>query len=261
MSRRLKAYNTAAESENKIHDDDTARKFGFAGGLVPGVEVHGYLAWGPVAEWGEQWLRRGRISSRYKLPTYDGQEVSVTFDPNSGETEVINPDGTPVSFAHAELPEDQPPSIDLSRYVEGPLPDAPPDASPQTLEVGTQLGSIEIDFPDEKAQTYLTDVREDLPIYTERGYAHPGWVLGLANLALLKNVTLGPWIHVGSTVRNLGVIERGAHVSTRGFVSGEYEKSGHRFVDLDLVVLADERPVATIAHTAIYRPRQVASVS
>ncbi|GAB3301159.1 hypothetical protein GCM10027298_15900 [Epidermidibacterium keratini] len=258
MSRRLKAYNTAVESENKIHDDDTARKFGFAGGLVPGVEVHGYLAWGPVAAWGEDWLRRGQMSSRYKLPTYDGQEISVTFDEGSGEAQVVNPDGTPVSFAQAEIPTDEPPRIDLSRYAEGPLPDAPPAASPQTLAVGTQLGSIEIDFPDEKAQTYLADVREELPLYTERGYAHPGWVLGLANLALLKNVTLGPWIHVGSTVRNLGVIEPGAHVSTRGFVSDEYEKSGHRFVDLDLVVLADDTPVAMIAHTAIYRPRQVA---
>ncbi|MEZ5262439.1 MAG: hypothetical protein R2755_11845 [Acidimicrobiales bacterium] len=83
-------------------------------------------------------------------------------------------------------------------------------------------------------------------------------MLRTANWILMTSVRLGPWIHVGSTVRNLGLITDGAHVATRGSVRAEYEKKGHRFVDLDLVVTADERPVALIDHTAIYRPRQVA---
>jgi hypothetical protein len=36
---RIEAFNTARESENKIHDDAVARRFGFGGGLVPGVDV------------------------------------------------------------------------------------------------------------------------------------------------------------------------------------------------------------------------------
>jgi len=35
----VSAFNTAVASENKIHDDSIARRFGFRGGLVPGVEV------------------------------------------------------------------------------------------------------------------------------------------------------------------------------------------------------------------------------
>ena len=31
----VKAINTSTDSENKIHDDATARHYGFAGGLVP----------------------------------------------------------------------------------------------------------------------------------------------------------------------------------------------------------------------------------
>ena len=34
---RVSAYNTARQSENKMHDDTVARRFGFSGGLVPGV--------------------------------------------------------------------------------------------------------------------------------------------------------------------------------------------------------------------------------
>ena len=39
---RVEAYNTAKQSENKIHDDAVARQYGFSGGLVPGVEVLAY---------------------------------------------------------------------------------------------------------------------------------------------------------------------------------------------------------------------------
>jgi hypothetical protein len=35
---RVQAYNTSKQSENKIHDDAVARRFGFSGGLVPGVD-------------------------------------------------------------------------------------------------------------------------------------------------------------------------------------------------------------------------------
>jgi hypothetical protein len=82
-------------------------------------------------------------------------------------------------------------------------------------------------------------------------------VLRLANTILASNVVLGPWIHVGSEVRHLGLVADGSQVSCRGSVRREYEHKGHRFVDLDLVVLADQHPVAAIDHTAIYQPRQV----
>ena len=39
----VEAFNTAKQSENKMHDDAVARRFGFDGGLVPGVEVLAYM--------------------------------------------------------------------------------------------------------------------------------------------------------------------------------------------------------------------------
>jgi hypothetical protein len=42
-------------------------------------------------------------------------------------------------------------------------------------------------------------------------------------------------------------------------VAANYERSGHRFVDLDVVIVAEEiRAVAQVRHTAIYRLRQAA---
>jgi hypothetical protein len=50
------ARNYSEASENKIHDDDVARRYGFRGALVPGVEVYGYLTHPLVERLGESWL-------------------------------------------------------------------------------------------------------------------------------------------------------------------------------------------------------------
>src|ERR1700746_672026 len=46
---RVEAYNTSKLSENKIHDDTVARRFGFSGGLRPRVRVRAYMIDWPVA--------------------------------------------------------------------------------------------------------------------------------------------------------------------------------------------------------------------
>ena len=56
---RVSAYNTAKASENKIHDDSVAQRFGFRGGLVGGVHVYAYMTHLPVQRWGRAWLERG----------------------------------------------------------------------------------------------------------------------------------------------------------------------------------------------------------
>src|SRR5689334_12545167 len=60
----VKAFNTAKQSENKMHDDAVAQRFGFSGGLVPGVDVIAYMMHLPVAKWGRAFLERGLIEAR-----------------------------------------------------------------------------------------------------------------------------------------------------------------------------------------------------
>src|SRR5262245_43554573 len=74
----VKAFNTATASENKIHDDAVARRFGFGGGLVPGADVSAYRAHQPVAHWGRAWLGRGAAECRFQKPVYDGDIATVT---------------------------------------------------------------------------------------------------------------------------------------------------------------------------------------
>src|SRR6516225_5263211 len=75
---RVEAFNASKESENKIHDDAVAQRFGFRGGLVPGVDVYAYLTHLPVLRWGRAWLERGTADCRLLKPVYDGDSAIVT---------------------------------------------------------------------------------------------------------------------------------------------------------------------------------------
>src|SRR5215469_14880360 len=75
---RVEAYNSAKLSENKMHDDTVARRFGFSGGLVPGVDVMAYMMHVPVARWGRAFLERGLIEARFVKPVYDGEAAEVS---------------------------------------------------------------------------------------------------------------------------------------------------------------------------------------
>jgi acyl dehydratase len=56
-----------------MHNDDTAPKYGFRGGLVPGVGVYGYMAPLMAAAFDPDWLTRGHAEVRFLKPVYDGE--------------------------------------------------------------------------------------------------------------------------------------------------------------------------------------------
>src|SRR5215813_9197289 len=81
---RVSAYNTSKQSENKIHDDSVAQRFGFSGGLVPGVDVMAYMMHLPITRWGRDFLERGLIEARFLKPVYDGESVALTGNESAG---------------------------------------------------------------------------------------------------------------------------------------------------------------------------------
>jgi hypothetical protein len=107
-------------------------------------------------------------------------------------------------------------------------------------------------------ENYLADIRETDPIYRTEGLVHPGQILRLANQALVQNVVLGPWIHVGSKVRNHTAARLGEELTLRSKITANAVSSkGHAIVEFDAIVVAGgARCVAELTHTAIWRPRQ-----
>jgi acyl dehydratase len=259
---RVEAFNASKESENKIHDDDVARRFGFRGGLVPGVDVYAYMTHLPVRRWGRAWVERGTAECRLLKPVYDGDTAIVTAaEGPTGLDLRIESHGELCVTGRAGLPSERvtPPLA----FSEAPLPPVPPAERPPadetTLAIGAPLAMNPFRVTGEYAEEYLRTVRETDPLYARENLVHPGTILHIGNWVLRHNVVLGPWMHVGSMVQHVAAAHIGDELSARAVVTANYERKGHRFVELDVLVYAAQTiPVARIGHIAIYRPRQLA---
>lgn len=259
---RVEARNTSSTSENAIHHDDVARRYGFAAALVPGVTLYAYVTRPIVEALGTAWLARGTVNVKFVKPVHEGETVVVTGTiiertPSGATATVSGRTGAgECVVASVTLPAGSPTPVNASLYPAAPLPADRPPATREHLAGLTTLGTPEALYDDACAADYLTRVSEELPAYRgPDGWVHPAFFLQQANRALRDNVRVSPWIHVASAVRHLGGARVGASLATRGRVRSLYEKKGRELVELDLLVVsgASARPVAHIRHTAIYR--------
>ncbi len=257
---RVQAYNTAKLSENKMHDDTVARRFGFSGGLVPGVDVMAYMVHLPVAKWGRGFLERGLIEARFVKPIYDGEGVDISGEESDGLLFIkVESRGQLCATGTASLPASAP-SISISDFSETAPVAERRLVNAASYELGKWLGTIPRAWAGAAAQEYLSDIREADPIYLNEGLGHPGLLQRVMNKVLVDNAILGPWIHVGSRMQLLAAGRSGDELTARARVTGNYEKKGHRFVELNALVVANGRtPLAHCQHVAIYQPREQAA--
>jgi len=238
--------NTAADSENKIHEDRVAAQYGFRGGLVPGVTVYGYLAEAARQHFGEDWLEHGAMDVRFQQPVYHGEEVEVTLR-EEGARAMIEIAGRATGTAWVGSAE----SPDASPYEECELSEPRVAASCEALVVGTVMGSLLRDL-DASGSGMSAPLQ---PVIGPNRVAHPAVLLALANEILVRHVELGPWIHVASEVRKFAAVYDGDPIRVRGVVTGQYERKGHEFVVLDVAIVVNDRVAEQVRHTAIWRPR------
>lgn len=259
----VSAYNTAKSSENKIHDDATAQRFGFKGGLVGGVHVYAYMSHMPVAKWGRAWLERGTGEARFGKPVYEGDIAEITAVEDADGMELaVNSGGVLCATGRAGLPLSAPALPSLGDFKAVPARTNRVAADEKSLAAGDWLGMNPLTItPDYQTQD-ITDTRETLGLYSQQGIVHPGTVLRCCNWALSHNVVLPAWMHMGSTVRNLGLARIGDTLNVRAVVTKNYEHKGHKWVEIDALVVANEAsPIARVTHIAIYRPRQLAEAA
>jgi acyl dehydratase len=257
---RVSAYNTSKLSENKIHDDAVARKFGFSGGLVPGVDVFAYMVHVPVRKWGRAFLERGVIEARFVKPVYDGEFADVTARESDGVLSIeVESRGEQCATGTASLPSSVP-SFSIANYHETAAVAERRPVNAASYEVGKWLGTVPRSWAGDTAAEYLADIREPDAIYSSERLGHPGLLQRTMNKVLVDNAILGPWIHVGSRMQLLSAGKAGDQISARAKVVGNYEKKGHLFVELDALVVANGKtPLAHCHHIAIYQPRERAA--
>ncbi len=247
----VEAYNTATDSTNRMHDDTVAQTYGFRGGLVPGVDVWAYMTQPCLDRWGDQFLIGSTMEARFVSPVYDGELVDARLD-DDGSLTISGPDGMVRATGAVRL-DDSPPSVVAVPTAPRPSPVPPVTAS--LLAPGTALGTLEFSYRRELGAVYLAEVRDEHDVYAGGAVCHPGFLARQANAVLHLNVGLGPWIHVGTRAHHRGLVRDGDALEVRGQVAAEYERKGHRFVDLDVEVTANGVAVWSAFHTAIWQPR------
>ncbi|HSB10540.1 MAG TPA: hypothetical protein VLM38_13715 [Blastocatellia bacterium] len=268
---RVRAHNTSADSENKIHDDATAASLGFRGGLVPGVTVYAYMTVPIVERFGLDWLERGSMQVNFHQPFYDGDdaivraEADLSAEPFKIAVTAGREDGTACATAYARVNDrsTRPGEPRLEDYPEAPLPllDTRPVPSRELLVPGTIMGTFtaRLSLPD---ATVLENLNERLPIYRcANAVAHPFTLLALANEILVRNYKLGPWIHAATDLTNWSAARNGEEISVRGRIADCFGRKGHEFVVLDVLIAAEDRIIQQLRHTAIYRPRAIVAWS
>jgi len=264
----VRTHNPSSASENRMHSDEVARRYGFRGGLVPGVTVFGHMTRPVVAHFGAAWLERGWAEVTFSKPAYEGEMLTVRTAVEEGE-------GGPelASVCSNES------GIELARMSSGlPRTAIEPDARAlappaqrlsERPEVTWELMQVDEPFPAfpwsataRENQDWCDDLGDDLPLYREDpAVLHPGLVLRQANNVLKHRFVLPAWIHTGSRIVMHAAARPGADYEVRAIPEEKWLRKGHEFVRLYVVVRTGDTVVAEILHTAIFRPRQTDAVA
>lgn len=257
------AFNTATESENRIHADDVAQRFGFRGGLVPGVTVFAYLVQPAIEAWGLAWLCGGAATLVCKKPLYDGArfETSVTTDGDAAYAgRVIDDAGVLCAEGRVSLPRELPAA--LLRRGDGPVCalEARPPVTRDAMERlrANGMGALRLRWnADGEMGRTSRDVAHmpDLVRPDRAGFANPAFVLGLANWVLARNVRLDAWIHAQSEAQLFAPVPLGTEITVEARVVDLFDKGGHEFVDLEVAAFSDARALMSAKHRAIYKLR------
>ncbi len=128
----------------------------------------------------------------------------------------------------------------LDTLPQGTPPSDRPKASDTSLAPGCTLGIAPLMIDRVLLSTYLDEIRENDPIYRAEGLVHPSQILRLANNPLVQNVLLGPWIHVGSKVRNHAAVHVGQQLTLRSKITSNVVSKGHAIIEFDAIVVADD---------------------
>ncbi len=253
-------HNPSTQSENRMHSDAVARQFGFKGGLVPGVTVFSHMTQPLVARYGEAWLARGTAEVTFAKPAYEGELLSIhTADANDAAHTLtcLNAQGVALARMSAALP------------VAPARPDARGDIAPapplrERPAVTWALMEINQPFPalawtptrTENFQ-WCDDSRDALALYRdgESPLLHPGFILRQANYVLRQRFIIPAWIHAASRVTFHEALRVGHDYEVRAIPEEKWNHKGHEFVRLYVAVRREQRTVAEIFHTAIFRPR------
>lgn len=260
----ITAVNTAESSENKIHSDAIAARYGFAGALVSGVSVYGYMTQPLVRAYGSEWLERGIIEVKFFKPAYHGDTLTVrsnSEEPAAGErhcvTSATNANGDLLARLESWNPESLPPVAASSLQAGGPALTLRPEVHWDLIKLQQPAPEFLWQPGVSDNQTRVAEQRDSAACYQgSNAYLHPYYLLDACNKALMRLFVLPAWIHTNSRLVVREGLRAGQSITLRTMPQQKFERRGHQFITLDIAMLVEGRVALEVAHTAIFRIAQ-----
>jgi hypothetical protein len=254
--------------DGSIHDDQSARQFGFRSALVPGPTVASYMTHLFIEAWGEQWLRHGTMTERNRRPVYDGQVVTATATPIKADAQGLSADvvlrnegGEEVAYATGNMPNVLTTPPDLAQFPHRAHLAQTPTVTAGGHRVGDFFHSTEMVYTQDTHDDYLAKIDETLPIFVSDKVAHPDYLVGFTiREAIASYIKPTPGIHVSFVSQHFNLAHVGDVISTSGQIINVYEKKGSHYMQSDQLVIANHTtPIALFRRTSIYAVRAAAA--
>jgi acyl dehydratase len=260
----VRARNNSPGSENRMHSDEVARRYGFRGGLVPGVTVFGLMTRPVLARYGAAWLERGWAEVSFSKPAYEGELLAmrdtVASARTDGSIEVSCTNETGVELARLRAGMLHAPAVPDARAAIPPAQplSSRPGADWNLMIVGEPFPALLWHPTTRENVAWCEDLSDDLPLYREGEgpLLHPGLVLRQANNVLKNRFVLPAWIHTASRIAFHDALRAGRRYEVRAIPEEKWVRKGNEFVRLYVAILAGDGVAAEISHTAIFRPRE-----
>ena len=259
------ALNTAPDSENQIHSDDLAKRYGFKGGLVPGVTVSAYLLHPVIESSGMAWLEKGYANCKITSPLYDGENFEVISEiPREGQTNTFlkNEDGKIIANAESKILENIPSKPkyrgDLLIQEEFKAPVASFAEWKKLKKEGCK--AFKFHWGGDNPLIYLSDEKK-LPLIlqpSKSGHANLSFLLGCANWILAGNAFMNPWVHLETKSQNYKAVSIETTLIAEMSVIDFYEKKGHEFIEVEVNLFEEKSKQCcmSINQLAIFKLRK-----
>ncbi|HIF75643.1 MAG TPA: hypothetical protein EYG31_07135 [Porticoccaceae bacterium] len=258
------ALNNSQSSENKIHSDEIAEKFGFKGALVSGMNVFGYLSQPLVKHFGPDWLSHRILDVKFLKPAYQGDLVRIDSEiiktsqiQNTVVSKAFNQTGALLALLESSSPAPMP-SIDNLAYAEGSI------ETHDRREIEWDLIHLQqpsYDFawqPTAEDNKLRVDIQRDTSeiFRGPSSYIHPFYIGEACNKSLMRMFILPAWIHTASRIILRKSLKIKDKITIKTVPIQKWEKRKHQFIKLYVAMIVNNEVAVEVEHSAIFKIAQ-----
>jgi len=221
------------------------------GAHIMGATVVGWLSGRPLRRWGVAWLSGGTLALRFRrhLEVGDPLVLLIGDAPGDERYQLRSPDGALCAdgWSTMDASSDEP-------VVPSWVPPPEPKLDPRVdLVIGTELGSVELDFDAERDLAFVERLDAGDPWRT-MSVAHPAWLTSAVNALIRRSVEFedGRFVHAGVVVRTRAPIKTGSQLVVHAKVVERFDTPNRHFAVINAMVTSSGTPMVTIDHTIAF---------